>query len=180
VVLSAPAISRFRAEISRLETRLSAPSLREVVVRGAVGGLIATVLMTLYRLPVFRALPPTSEFWAEYVGGGEPDQYLLEGLLLHAVYGAVGGIGFGPVFAYCLSATEALPALSGERVGVLSGVAYGMALSAFGERVIFDHLLRKELKSGEALIFHAGHFVYGLTLGTWVSSHEETGDVYEE
>jgi len=38
------------------------------LIRGVVGGLIATVLMTLYRFPVFRALPPTADFWAKYVG----------------------------------------------------------------------------------------------------------------
>ena len=135
--------------------------------------------MTLYRLPVFRALPPTAEFWARYVGGGRPDQYPLEGFLLHAVYGAVGGIGFGPVFAYCLSAAAGSPALSRERVGVLSGVAYGLVLSVFGERVVFRRVLREKLGPDEALIFHAGHLVYGLTLGTWVSSREELGEVYE-
>jgi hypothetical protein len=169
-------IQRLRSPGARAATSYRSPRLRRFVARGAVGGLLGTLLMTLYRLPVFRALPPTADFWATYVGGGDATDYPLEGLLLHALYGGAAGAAFGPLFE---SVRSAVP-LPREHAGVLLGVGYGLALSAFGERVLIEGLLGEDLEPQESLIFHAGHLVYGLTLGTWVSSREELGDVYDE
>ena len=145
------------------------------LVRGFTGGLIATAVMTIYRIPIFRALPPTSKFWALYVGGESANQYLFQGLFLHALYGGVAGAVFAPPFDYIGSKT----ALSRERVGLLAGVGYGLVLSVFGTRVIFAHVLRDDLDPDNALVFHVGHLIYGLTIGTWLSSREEFGDVYD-
>lgn len=145
-------------------------------VRGAKGGLIATVLMTLYRLPVFRSLPPTAEFWARFVGGGEPEDYPAQALALHLLYGAGAGAAFGPLFARL---GRRFPTRRGW-VGVGSGALYGAALSAFGSRFLLDRLLGLDLDAEEALVFHVGHLVYGLTLGTWLGSQRPLGEVYDE
>lgn len=146
------------------------------LVRGVVGGLIATALMTLYRFPVFRALPPTSDFWAKYVGGGDdPKTYPGIGLVLHFLYGGVAGGLFSVAITVLGFETE-----SENSVAVIAlSLLYSLALSVFGTRFVFRFLLDEDLEPDEAVIFHVGHVIYGLTLGTWVSFDKRTGEAYE-
>ncbi|PSP61069.1 hypothetical protein BRC76_06900, partial [Halobacteriales archaeon QH_8_67_36] len=89
--------------------------------------------MTVYRIPVFRALPPTAEFWARYVSGGDVKQHFGPGLLLHVLYGVVGGFVYG-LLASFLDVRD--PDVR-ERLSILGGLGYGLALSVFGSRVVF-------------------------------------------
>lgn len=131
--------------------------------------------MTLYRFPVFRALPPTAEFWARHVGGGDAEAYPGVGLLLHFLYGGAAGRLFGVG-----SGRIEFPSARQRELATIGVVlAYGLALSVFGTRVVFDRLLDEELEPSEAVIFHVGHVIYGLPLGTWVSADERRGEVYE-
>lgn len=166
-----------RRDLTRNRRRSIPPPsiLYRAAIRGVKGGLIATAVMTLYRLPIFRALPPTAEFWARFVGGGDAEQYPLHGLALHFLYGAVAGGVFGPAFAVIDRRTG----FDRERLGLVSGLAYGLVLSLVGHRLIFRHLLERELAPDEAIVFHVGHAIYGLTLGTWFGRRERFGDVYE-
>lgn len=144
-------------------------------VRGVKGGLIATAVMTLYRLPIFRALPPTAEFWARFVRGGQAEQHPIPGLFLHFLYGAGAGGVFGPAFAIIDRRTP----LDRERLGLITGLIYGCVLSIVGHRVVLRHILGQELADDEVLVFHVGHVIYGLSLGTWFGSHERFGEVYD-
>ena len=167
--------SRSTDEAAKENTAPVDRSVARAALRGAKGGLIATVVMTIYRLPIFRSLPPTAEFWAQYVGGGEPEDYPAQALALHLLYGAGGGAAFGPLFARL---ARQFPERRG-RIGVVAGALYGVALSAFGSRIILDRLLGLDVDSEEALVFHVGHLVYGLTLGTWLGSRRPLGEVYD-
>lgn len=158
----------------RLLSAIRTPPVRAAL-HGAVGGLIATVLMTLYRTPVFRALPPTAEFWAQYVAGGDPDDHRTVGLLLHLLYGTVAGALFGPVFR----AADGRTRLPRDQLGVVAGLGYGLLLSAFGERVLLRRLIGTDLDAGERAVFHVGHVIYGLTLGSRVSTRRRVGEVYD-
>ncbi|WP_324663422.1 hypothetical protein [Haloarcula sediminis] len=146
------------------------------VARGCVGGFAATVAMTVYRIPAFKALPPTAEFWGRYVGGGDVEEYFLPGLLLHLLYGVAGGAVYGLVASFA----DVTDPVARERLSVLSGLGYALALSAFGSRVVFVRLLGRELQSEDALVFHVGHAIYGATLGTFVATSESSGDVYRK
>lgn len=145
------------------------------ILRGLEGGVVATAVMTLYRLPVFRALPPTAEFWAKYVGSADADQYTLQGIVLHFLYGALAGAVFGPLFSTLDSQTS----VPRDQVGLVSGLVYGGVLSLFGTKVVFPVLLDQELDPDEELVFHVSHLVYGVTLGTWSSKREALGEAYE-
>ncbi|MBX0286380.1 hypothetical protein [Haloarcula salinisoli] len=161
------------------ERTLRVPSwarLLRSLARGSVGGLVATVVMTVYRIPVFKALPPTAEFWARFVGGGDVEEYFVPGLLLHLLYGVIGGAVYGILASF----TDVDDPVARERLSVLGGLAYGLGLSAFGSRVVFVRLLGRELQSEDALVFHVGHAIYGVTLGTFVATSESAGDVYRE
>ncbi len=95
--MKSPRLDSIRRESEQNSDRSTAPrwNVFRAMIRGVVDGLITTGLMTLYRFPLFRALPPTAEFWATFVRGGEPEQYPIAGLLLHFLYGGVAGGAFG-------------------------------------------------------------------------------------
>lgn len=142
--------------------------LFDALVQGTVGGLLATVVMTAYRLPIARSLPPTAAFWSRYVGSREADDYPGIGLLLHLGYGAAAGAVFGVLFR--VVGLDARPEHVREAVGVGLATLYGIVLSIFGSRVVLGRLLAMDLDTDEALVFHVSHVIYALALGTWVGS----------
>ncbi|WP_331233417.1 DUF6789 family protein [Natronorarus salvus] len=144
-------------------------SLPGTIARGVQGGAVATFVMTAFRLPLLRSLPPSANFWARYVGNGEPEDYPLIGLLLHAGY----GIGAGAVFGGLFSLLTAERSIEPEQRGLVWGAVFGMGLSAFGSQVMLKSLLDIELDPDELALFHAAHLVYGLALGAWVGSRTE-------
>ena len=89
---------------------------------------------------------------------------------------AAAGAAFGPAFA----ALDARTSVGRDELGVAAGLTYGLALSAFGSRVLLRRLLGRGLEPEHALVFHVGHAIYGLTLVTWLASRERLGEVYEQ
>ncbi|WP_435551029.1 DUF6789 family protein [Natrinema sp. CGMCC1.2065] len=143
--------------------------LADAVARGLQGGVVATLLMTAFRLPLLRSLPPSANFWSQYVAGGDPDEQPLAGLVLHLVYGVSSGAIFGGLFSLYTAGRSIEP----EQRGLVWGSVYGMVLSAFGAQVMLEKLLDVRLEADELALFHAGHLVYGLSLGAWVGSRTE-------
>ncbi|WP_227376136.1 hypothetical protein [Haladaptatus halobius] len=137
---------------------------------GFVGGLFGTVIMTAFREPVARSLPPTAAFLSKFVGG-EPDDHTVGALLLHLLYGGAAGSVFAPVLA--VGSAESPSSLEPETEGLLAGLVYGLALSVFGERFLLERLLEMNLERDERAVFHAGHVMYGLSLGAWVGSRSK-------
>lgn len=142
--------------------------LRRTVAVGVQAGLVATAIMTAFRAPISQSLPPTAEFWAKYVGGGDPDDHRVAAVVLHLLYGAAAGAAY----VVAVPGTTGESDYHAERLGAALGVAYGLVLSAFGKRVLLDRLLDMDLEADEAFVFDLSHVVYGLTLGTWVGSRE--------
>ncbi len=153
-------------ERSRLEHALYAAA------RGLQAGFVATLIMTAFRLPILRSLPPSANFYAQYVSGGDPEDHPIAGLLLHFGYGIQAGALFGGLFAL----QDAERSIEPEQRGLLWGMVYGLALSAFGSQVMLKELLDIRLEADELALFHAGHLVYGLSLGAWVGSRTEGVD----
>lgn len=133
---------------------------------GTVGGLVATVSMSVFREPVSRSLPPTSAFLSS-VTGDDPGDHPVAAYLLHFLYGASAGTAFGVALDHAPArVTDSLRAHLGL------GAAYGVVLSAFGRRVVLPAVARLDLDDDEAVVFDAGHLVYGLALGAWLGSRE--------
>ncbi|MCU4926065.1 hypothetical protein OB905_08705 [Halobacteria archaeon AArc-dxtr1] len=151
---------------SRLEHTASASA------RGIQAGFVATIIMTAFRLPILRSLPPSADFWAQYVRGGDPDDYPLAGLLLHLLYGTSAGAAFGGLFA--LQSAER--SIESEQRGLVWGSVFGMVLSAFGSQIMLEEVLDVRLDADELALFHASHLVYGIALGAWVGSRTEGVD----
>lgn len=141
-------------------------------VRGLQAGFVATLIMTAFRLPILRSLPPSAHFWAAYVAGGDAKDHSVPGLVLHLVYGTVGGAIFGGLFAV----QDAEEAIEAEQRGLLWGSVYGLCLSAFGTQVMLKEILGLELEADELALFHAAHLVYGISLGAWIGSRTEGVD----
>lgn len=149
------------------EKEESSQSITRAVLNGVIGGLLATVTMTIYRLPIARSLPPTEEFWEQY-GPGDADGGPLIALLLHLGYGTGGGIAFGAVFARLIPEGSSEGKREATSIGL--GLLYGAVLSLFGSRVLLSRVLGMDLDPDEVLVFHVSHAIYALTLGTWVGS----------
>lgn len=132
---------------------------------GVQGGVFATLVMTVYRMPIARSPPPTAEFIEQYVPGVHTGDHPIAALVLHFLYGIGGGLVFGMLHPH-RPTQEHEP----ETWGFFWGMVYGIALSVFGERVVIGRLLGQNLSEDESLIFHAGHLVYGVALGAWVGS----------
>jgi hypothetical protein len=143
----------------------SGATIRDVITYGSLGGLVATLSMTVFRLPTSKSLPPTAKFWAKFVGSGDPEDYPITALVLHLLYGVASGV----VYAL-LTPGEGDPEAAAEAKSALLGTAFGTALSVFGSRVVLVQVLGVDPDRDELLVFHISHVVYGLTLGTWVGS----------
>ncbi|MDF9747237.1 DUF6789 family protein [Natrinema salsiterrestre] len=143
--------------------------IADAVARGMQGGVVATLIMTAFRLPLLRSLPPSANFWSQYVAGGEPGDHRIAGLALHLLYGVSSGALFGALFSLYTAGRSIEP----EQRGLVWGAVYGMVLSAFGVQVVLQELLDIRLEADELALFHAGHLVYGLALGAWVGSRTE-------
>jgi hypothetical protein len=142
---------------------------------GAVGGALATAVLTAYRLPVTDSLPPTAQFWSQYVAGGDPDDHAAPALALHLAYGTAAGSAFGVAFRQLWDRRDDDPRRAYAALAL--GTLYGLALSAVGERVLLDDLLSATLDDVDSLVFHASHLVYGLSLGSWLAADATVDDV---
>ncbi|MDJ1432608.1 hypothetical protein [Halostagnicola sp. A-GB9-2] len=151
------------------DTRSRAEHTAVASVRGLQAGFVATCIMTAFRLPILRSLPPSANFWTQYVADGDPDDHPVAGLFLHLVYGMSAGAVFGGLFAL----QDAERSIEAEQRGIVWGSVYGMVLSAFGSQVMLKEVLDIRLENDELALFHAGHLVYGLALGAWVGSRTE-------
>lgn len=135
---------------------------------GVKGGSIATAVMTLFRMPISRSPPPTAHFWAKFVAGGDPDEHLAVGLGLHFLYGIGGGVAFTSLLSRLRPGdTE----VEDEVKGVSAGLAFGLALSFIGSRILLERVLDMDLEPHERFVFHVSHVIYGLTLGAWCGSN---------
>lgn len=155
-----------------------ASDLSRWAANGAIGGLLATVVMTAYRMPVSTSLPPTAEFWARYVARGDAGDHPVAAVLLHLGYGSAAGSAFGVL--YRALGWNTVRDRVREPAGIGLGAFYGVALSVFGTRVVLTRLLSMDLDATEALVFHVGHLVFGLSLGSWIAARSPAGDIERE
>lgn len=139
---------------------------RHPAVLGFQGGLFATCVLTVFRMPISRSLPPTANLWAKYVTGGDLSDHRMVAMLLHLLYGALGG----SVFAMSFDAVDTHSPVGTEMDGLLFGVLASIPFSLFGTRVVLSRVLGMDMDADEVMIFHAGHLVYGIAIGAWIGS----------
>lgn len=130
---------------------------------GLAGGLVATLIMTVFMMTLGNdSPPPTARFWSKYVGNGPPEEYQLQGLVLHILYGIIAGGVF--VVSIAILGLGPLNLAS----GLLWGIAYGILLFV-GAAVIWMNIvldLDADMKMVGTFLFF--HLVYGAVLGGWI------------
>jgi len=133
------------------------------VLNGLAGGLVATIIMTVFMMALGDdSPPPTALFWSKYVGDGEPDEYVMQGMVLHMIYGIVAGLVFVVVVPLIgISIASMTTAL-------LFGLAYGFVLflgaTVFWMSVVLD--LDPEMPMVATFLLF--HLIYGVALGVWL------------
>jgi hypothetical protein len=126
-----------------------------------VGGLVATIAMTALMLTMGDdSPPPTALLWAK-VTGGDPEEAMMPGMVLHLLYGVIAG---GVLAAVALAGL--LPMSVGSLVGgLVTGVVYGLVLFVVAAVVWMRGVLGMEPEMQQAGGFLLFHLVYGVVLG---------------
>lgn len=130
---------------------------------GLVGGFVATIVMTILMMTLGDdSPPPTALLWSKYVGDGTPQEYMMQGMILHMLYGIIAGGVFAvlvPLFGFVSVATVGS--------AVLWGLVYGFILFLGGVMFWMNLVLGMEPEMKMAGMFLFFHLVYGLVLGAW-------------
>lgn len=139
---------------------------------GLAAGLLATALMTLVELPVYRrfGMEAVLEFHenmatlAKWTGRPAADHFL-EALPLHFLHGGVGGL----VLAAALNWVPGLFALTATRVlGWLFGLLLWLVTLAIHRPITGVSAVRHPRGPWPALLSLATHSVYGVALGVFI------------
>ncbi|QCC51689.1 hypothetical protein [Halapricum salinum] len=133
------------------------------ILNGLAGGLVATIVMTIFMLTLGDdSPPPTALFWSQYIGGEGPEAYMMQGMVLHMLY----GIGAGVVLVLALPAIGVSVSSMAVAAGV--GLAYGFVLfvgaAIFWMKIVLDI----DAEPPMVAMFLFFHLVYGGVLGVWL------------
>ncbi len=127
---------------------------------GLVGGLVATIAMTVFMMTLGDdSPPPTALFWTKYVGNEGPESYMMQGMTLHMFYGVVAGV----VLAV------ALPVAGLGNVALLTalgvGLGYGFVLFVGAAIFWMNVVLALDPEPKQVGSFLLFHLIYGVVLG---------------
>lgn len=134
---------------------------------GVLGGLVASLVLSAFRVPTAKSLPPTADFLADVLGGSASD-YPVAAFALHLSYGVAAGVAYAHAWVRRPDGVD-----DAETAGLVLGGLYGAALSVVGERVVVPRAVGIDLETDDRIVFHVSHVLYGLTLGAWVESESE-------
>jgi hypothetical protein len=135
------------------------------ILNGLVGGVLATILMTVLMMALGDdSPPPTALFLATYVGDGDAVEYMLPGLLLHLLYGT----GAGVVLAAVMPAVGFETASLIESLGI--GLGYGVLLFVGAAVFWMNIVLDMDPEPGDIGRFALFHLVYGGVLGAVIGA----------
>ena len=131
------------------------------LIGGLVGGLVATIVMTAFMMTLGDdSPPPTALFWSKYVGDGDPGDFMMQGIILHLIYGTIAG----GVFALIV---PSLGFVSVATIGsaVLWGLVYGFVLFVGAAVFWMNIVLDMDAEPQMVVMFLVFHLVYGGVLG---------------
>lgn len=128
---------------------------------GLVGGLVATVVMSMVMMTMGGGPPPTAALLAKF-RGGEPEAYKMPGMLLHLLYGTVAGA------VLVVAVSTVAPGITSLTAWVGIGLAYGIVLLLGGAMGWVKGVIGLEPDKQMMVGFAVVHIVYGLVLGAWL------------
>lgn len=128
---------------------------------GLVGGLVATIGMSMVMRAMGGGPPPTAALLAKFQGG-EPEEHLRPGMLLHLVYGTIAGA------MLVLVVNAVAPGITSLTTWLGIGLAYGIVLLLGGAMGWVRGVIAMEPDRETMTGFAVVHVVYGLVLGLWL------------
>ncbi|MFB6095140.1 MAG: hypothetical protein ABEJ71_01645 [Halodesulfurarchaeum sp.] len=134
------------------------------LISGLIAGLVATIVMTVFMGSLGDdSPPPTALFYAKFVGGGEPAEYMMQGMVLHLVYGTLAGGIFAAAILF-------LGFVSVGTLGsaLLWALVYAFILFLGGAMFWMNAVLGVDPDGKMIGMFLFFHLVYGLVLGGWI------------
>ena len=132
---------------------------------GLAGGSVATIVMTAFMMALGDdSPPPTAALWARYVGDEPAESYVMQGLVLHLLYGTAAGA----VFVLALPAVGV--GLSDLAVAVAAGIGYAVLLTIVGMAFWMKIVLSMDAEPKEMGMIAGFHLVYGVVLGGFVGA----------
>jgi hypothetical protein len=127
---------------------------------GLVGGLAATIVMTIFMMALGDdSPPPTALFWSKYVGDEGAESYMMQGMVLHLFYGVVAGV----VLAVALPVAGFADVTLVTALG--AGLAYGFVLFVGGAAFWMNVVLALDPEPKQVGSFMLFHLIYGAVLG---------------
>ncbi|WP_135665620.1 hypothetical protein [Halorhabdus rudnickae] len=127
---------------------------------GLVGGLIATVVMTVFMMTLGDdSPPPTALFWSKYVGNEGPESYMMQGMVLHMLYGVGAGVVLAALLPVAGFGDVALVTALG------AGLGYGVVLFIGAAGFWMNVVLALDPEPKDVGLFLFFHLVYGAVLG---------------
>ncbi|WP_026190213.1 hypothetical protein [Halomicrobium katesii] len=136
------------------------------ILSGLVSGLVATIVMTMFMMALGDdSPPPTASLWAKYVGDEGPESYMMQGMVLHLLY----GIGAGVAFAVGVTALGLGVGAGALGTSLLWAVVFALGLTVVGAIFWMRVVLAMEPEPGMVGMFALFHFVYGLVLGAMMT-----------
>lgn len=135
------------------------------ILSGLAGGLLATIVMTGFMMALGDdSPPPTAALWSKFVGDRPADEYMMQGMVLHLLY----GIGAGVVFVLALPAAGV--ALTDLVTATAAGVGYAILLTVVGMVFWMKIVIGMDADPKEMGLFVVFHLVYGVVLGAVVGA----------
>lgn len=132
---------------------------------GLAGGLVATAVMTAFMLGLGDDSPPPTALLVAKFAGGDPEQYLPQGMALHLLYGTGAGWVFALLAEFGLLAIPRTPITN----GAINGLAYGLLLM-IPAVVWMRGIIGIEPDPREMGLMVGFHAVYGIVLGAFVGA----------
>lgn len=131
---------------------------------GLLGGLVATVVMTMAMMLLGDGgPPPTAALVAKFAGGSAEDRKM-PGMLLHLLYGVVAGGVFAvgvPLLGPSLDSLVSATAL---------GVLYGLVLMVVGMVFWMRLVIGLDPDGATMRMFGVVHVIYGAVLGAFLGA----------
>jgi hypothetical protein len=132
------------------------------VLAGLVGGIAATIGMTLVMTVMGDGGPPPTARLVAKFRGGTPEDYAMPGMALHMAYGIVAGAVFAVGVPLVGLSLDSLVVAAGL------GLVYGLVLMIVGMGFWMRGVLGMEPDRDMMMMFGTVHAVYGVVLGAFL------------
>jgi hypothetical protein len=132
---------------------------------GVIGGIIGAAAVQWVTRWTGLGYPPSTQFWSEYLGDGDPGEYLRQGMYMHLLYGAVAG-GCYPRLFWLLGIRVDLYGTLPWSLAI--GLAFGLLAFVLAIVLVALDAVAMDITGKRVAALLSLHIVYGLVVGAVV------------